>query len=125
MPISYTIDLQQRVILESWVGPITVGHLREYWTRLMDDPLAMAIRRSVADLRGSDFQFSSDELLHLIQKLLVPKLHGLTWVSALVVDDPSFFGMGQQYQAYAQTFSQNQIFRGRAEAIDWALAQTL
>ena len=58
MPISYTVDTERRIILDSWDGDVTTKDISDYWYRLSHDKRAVAIRRSVTDLRGLNALFT-------------------------------------------------------------------
>ena len=122
MPIAYSIDHDRRFILERWTGDITAADLGEYWTRYLADPDVMAIRRTLADLRQCRILFRGTDLSNLVKSLVIPRLEGRGWKTAIVVDDPLQFGTSRQYQVFAESYSQDSIFYEPAAAEAWLLA---
>jgi len=121
MPITYTIDEKSGVILESWQGTITADDLAAYWRGLLADPAAMALRRTVADLRRSRLAFSGAELMQLVDEIATPRLAGSSWKTAIIVDTPDQFGVSRQYQVYAEHYSRDAIFHDPDAALRWVL----
>jgi hypothetical protein len=87
MPITYTIDPENKLITEVWVGAIDAACLADYWSRLLADQEVMEIRKTLVDLRRADILFTGPDLLRLIQTLVLPALRGRHWKSALVVEN--------------------------------------
>lgn len=119
MPISYTIDSAIRVIFETWNGEVTAADLESYWKRYLDDPEVMKIRTTLVDLRAAEILFRSVELDHLVKTLVLPKLAGRKWKSALLVGGPVQFGVSRQYQVFADFYSYDSIFHDRDRALEW------
>jgi hypothetical protein len=125
MPIQYRIDRDAGIIEETWEGTVAIRDLQEYWRGYLADPDVLALRRTVVDLRAADIAFSGAELAALVRSAVVPVLAGRQWRSALVVSHPVQFGVGRQYQAFAETYSQDAIFAEIAAATAWLRAQPL
>ncbi len=125
MPIAYRIDQSAGIIEETWTGTVTIEHLRDYWRDYLADTDVMALRRTVVDLRAADIAFTGAELASLIRSDVLPVLGGRGWASALVVSHPVQFGVGRQYQAFAETYSTDAIFADVEAATGWLLAQSL
>lgn len=119
MPITYTIDEAQGVIFETWTGEISSADLAEYWRRYLADPKVLALRRTLADIRGCNHQFTGEELDRLIHDLVIPVLKGRDWKTAIVAENGGQYGLSRQYQAFADSFSRDAIFSSPDEALAW------
>jgi hypothetical protein len=122
MPISYAIDHQQGVILETWSGEVAAEDLAEYWRRYLAEPAVLAIRKTLVDLRRSRILFTGAQLAGLVEGVVVPILRGRDWKTALVTDDPVQYGVSRQYQVFAQTYSYDSIFTDPDAAMTWLLS---
>jgi hypothetical protein len=121
MSIAYSIDKRAGIILEVWTGEVTAMDLADHWNRLLTDPDALALRRTLVDLRNCDLAFSGDELFDLIRGVAVPRLNGKEWRSALLIDDLVQFGVSRQYQSFAHMYSDDAIFRDEHAALKWLI----
>jgi hypothetical protein len=119
MPITYTIDRGKKLMFETWTGEVQAADLATYWKRLLADPEALEIRRTVVDLRASDIRFSGLEFESLIKTLVLPVLKDRKWTTAIVVDKPTQYGVSRQYQAFADRYSKDSIFHSVEEAEKW------
>ena len=122
MPISYSIDTVHRIVRTVWTDAVTVADLRSHWLRYLDDAVVMALRRTLTDLRAADLQFSGEELYEVIRDVVLPRLEGIGWKTAILVAQPDQFGVSRQYQVFAQ-YSEDAIFHDEARALAWLLAQ--
>ena len=125
MPISYTIDAGRRLILETWRGDVDACQLGEYWTKLLDDEQAVAIRRNLSDLSDCEIRLTTEEMWSLVSWILIPRQTGRKWATAIVVGKPSTHGISRHFQAFADTFSHDQIFTDYAAACEWILGQEI
>jgi len=91
----------------------------------LQDEQAMALRKSLSDLRGATLLFSEQELHLVVREVVVPLLKGRDWISAIVVRTPAQFQMGSRYQGFALAYSRDAIFSGLDEAKRWLLNQQL
>ncbi|MES2522471.1 MAG: hypothetical protein V4617_07235 [Gemmatimonadota bacterium] len=123
MPIQYTIDTECGVIEETWNGSITIRDLSEYWSRYLSDPDVLGLRRTVVDLREADIAFTGAQLEMLVQSMVIPALNGMAWTTAIVVSEPVQFGVGRQYQVFAQRYSRDSIFDDMGKAKAWLIEQ--
>ena len=119
MPITYTIDREQKLISEVWTGEIRAADLAEYWKQYLCDHDVMEIRRTIVDLRQAVILFNGSEMDNLIQSIVLPALKGKDWKTAIVVDSPLQFGISRQYQVFAGHYSKDSIFRSMEEARSW------
>ncbi len=119
MPITYTIDREEKIITEVWTGEIQAKCLEEYWKRYLDDPEVLAIRRTIVDLRQATILFKGSDLDVLIQSIVLPALQGRDWKTAIVVETPLQHGVSRQYHAFADRYSKDAIFYNMEEARNW------
>ena len=125
MPISYTVDTERRLVLETWRGDVDASQLGEYWTKLLDDEQAVAIRRNLSDLSDCEIRLTTEEMWSLVSWILIPRQAGRKWATAIVVGKPSTHSISRHFQAFADTFSHDQIFTDYAAAYEWILRQEI
>ena len=101
MPITYTVDRDQKLITEIWTGDVHANDLEAYWIQYLKDPDVMAIRRTIVDMRRAVIHFHGSQLAALVDSIVLPALQGRNWKTALVVENPIHFGVSRQYQAFA------------------------
>lgn len=123
MAIEYTIDHERSVILETWLGAVTAQELANHWRRLLVDPDALAIRRTLVDLRNCTIEFTGSDLASMVTSVAVPLLAGRDWKSALLIEKTVHFGVSRQYQVFAENYSQDAIFYDEEDAMRWLLSQ--
>ena len=119
MPIAYTIDRDKRLIFETWTGDVHAIDLAAYWKKYLADPEVLEIRRTVVDLRAAVVRFSGLDFVFLIESFVLPALKDRKWTTAIVVTEPSQFGVSRQYQAFAARYSTDSIFASVEEAEKW------
>jgi hypothetical protein len=119
MPITYTIDQQQKIIFTKWDGVIDATEISRHWTELLADTMALEIRTSIADIRSTDLQFTGDELHTIVLTQVIPALKGRDWTCAIVVAKPVQYGTSRQYQVFAQSYSSDNIFFDYEAGLAW------
>jgi hypothetical protein len=124
MPISYSIDSQLGIILETWVGNVSAKDLSEYWKNYLANPEVLSLRRTLVDLRQAYPTFTGSELSDLISRIVDPILQGRDWKTAIIVDRPVQFGISRQYHAFAEHYSRDAIFSDPTSALKWLTSQT-
>lgn len=122
MPITYSIDRENRVIEEKWTGTIGKDDLADYWKRYLEDPLVLDIRRTIVDLQEAVIIFTGHQMEALITSIVLPALKGRDWKTAIVVDKPHQFGVSRQYQVFAGRYSKDAIFNNMYDARAWLLS---
>lgn len=122
MPITYSIDREEKIIMETWVGTVDKDVLAEYWKLYLDNPDVMEIRRTIVDLRESEIIFTGSQLQHLVNSIALPALNGRAWKTAIVAKNSLQFGISRQYQVFAEVYSEDTIFNSIDEARDWILS---
>jgi hypothetical protein len=125
MPISYAIDPLHALLEEVWVGEIFTGDIRAHWQGVMQDPVAMNLRRSLVDLRKARFRLAPGELRQLVEGVILPHLGLRDWTSAIVLSSRAQLQSTAEYQAVAQIYSYDSIFSDMAMARSWLLRQHL
>lgn len=124
MPITYIVDPDHRFIVETWTGSVGREDLRKHWRVYLADAEVLDIRRTLVDLREAAIQFTGEEMDALIAAVVLPKLEGRTWKTAIVVDCPVQFGVSRQYQVFAERYSTDSIFSDPQSAVAWLLRET-
>src|SRR4051812_28484946 len=119
MPISYSIDHRNGVIVETWTGDIDATELGDHWRRYLADPEVLAIRKTLVDMRHCTVLFTGTQLSDLVRSVVEPNLQGKQWKTAIIVDEPVHFGISRQYHAFAESYSTDSIFDDRDAALRW------
>lgn len=119
MTITYVVDAEHGAVLSHWEGDVTAAELRAHWTAVLDDPAARAVARTIADLRKARPAFTGTELRDAVSSIAAPRLRGLSWTNAIVVDDPVQYGVSRQFQVFSELLSENAIFASVEEALVW------
>jgi len=125
MPITYSIDHKLGIVRETWTGEITVDDVRAAWTHYLTDPEILALRATLADVRGASFKFSAWDVRRLIQTLVDPMLRGRDWITAIVLSGPSQLDMTRHYQELAEHYSRDAIFFSEGEALQWLIHERI
>jgi hypothetical protein len=123
MPIAYFVDTERGVVFSKWDGAVTADDLAQHCKKLFSDERAIAIGRSVADMRGAVIEFSGDDMRQVTGEMVVPAFQKRRWMTAVVVDGPTHYGVTRQFQAHADAFGRSAIFDNEAEALAWLLAK--
>ena len=121
MPITNSIDKLNGIILEVWTGEVSAADLAAYWKQLLVDLDALAIRRTLVDLRNGAISFSGDELYYLVRAIAEPMLEGRDWRTALLVTNAHQYAVSRQYQSFATFYSSDAIFHDKDAALKWLL----
>ena len=125
MPITYQASPSDGFVTAVWIGDISSADLREHLGRLLQDETAMALRKSLSDLRAATLLFSEQDLQLAVREVVAPLLKGKDWISAIVVRTPTQFQMGSKYQGIALAYSNDAIFSNLDEAKRWLQKQQL
>jgi len=119
MPITYSIDHDQKLITEIWTGDIRAEDLKAYWKQYLDDPDVLSIRRTIVDLRRATIHFTGSQLGMLVHEIVLPRLKGKDWKTAIVIEKAVQFGVSRQYQVFAESYSKDAIFISVEDARKW------
>ena len=124
MPFSYTIDHENRCVYETWTGEITAKDLADFWRRFLADPVVLAIRRTIVDLRACRLLFNREQLTDLVENIVLPVMNGKTWKSAIVIADSIQFEVTRQYHVLAESYSRDSVFSTPEAAMAWMQTQS-
>jgi hypothetical protein len=121
MPITYTVDRDQKLITEIWTGDVHGSDLGAYWTEYLKDPDVLKIRRTLVDLRQAVIHFNAYELSILVGNIVFPVVYDKRWKwkTAIVVGNTAQFKVSRQYQALAKYYSEDAIFDTVEQARNW------
>ncbi len=123
MPIVYSIDRENGCVVETWTGDVTAKELAAHWRHYLADAEVLALRRTLVDLRNCRITFTAAELSQLVERLVLPALHGMNWRTAIVVGEPNHFEISRQYHVVAESYSQDSIFSTPEAALAWLRTQ--
>jgi hypothetical protein len=123
VPITYRISSSEDLISEVWLGDVSIVDLRDHWGRLLQDERALALRRTLVDMRGATVLFSDHELGVAVRDVAKPMLNGKNWLTAIVVRTPKQFHISSRYQGLAVAYSRDVIFSDVEEATRWLQKQ--
>jgi hypothetical protein len=123
VPIAYSIDRENGCVIETWTGDVTARELGAHWRGYLADPDVLALRRTLVDLRNCRIAFTASELSQLVERLVLPALHGMNWRTAIVVGDPDHFQMSRRYHVVAESYSQDSVFSTPEAALAWLRTQ--
>ena len=112
MPITYTIDHDQKLITEIWTGDVEGGDLEAYWKHYLKDPDVLKIRCTLVDIRQARIRFNAHQLSILVGNIVFPVLYdrNLKWKTAIVVGNTAQFRVSREYHALAKHYSDDSIF---------------
>jgi hypothetical protein len=122
MPITYTVDTEQNVVLVTWRGDVTGDEYRAHLRTMLQDPDALRAGRSLTDLREANVLAHGAELNAILDAEALPRLGGRQWKTAVLVSSNVNFGVARQYQILAESENTDGVFRDYAEALAWLLA---
>ena len=123
MPIVYSIDRENGCIVETWTGDVKAQELATHCRPNVHDYELLALRRTLVDLRNCRIAFTAAELSQLVERLVLPVLHGMNWRTAIVVGDPNHFEISRQYHVVAESYSQDSVFSTPEAALAWLRTQ--
>lgn len=121
MPISYSIDEKNAIIHEIWTGDITITDLNMYLEEILKNENALFFRKTLVDMRESTINFTGEELDESINTIILPRLAGRDWKTAIIVAKAVHFGVSRQYHVFAEHYSKDSIFFDPDEAFRWLM----
>ena len=119
MPISYSVNHQDRLVRVTWTGDVDGAAFAAHLKRVFLDPEAMQYRRSLADVRGVNLLMSGWELEASFKKEAEPSLRTSVWTVAILVDSEVQFGVARQFEIFGEGFIRSAIFEDEAMALEW------
>ena len=119
MPITYSVDAQQNVVLVTWEGDVTADDYGAHLRTMLQDPDALRAGRSLIDLRQANVLMSGIELNAVMNAEATPLLAGRLWKTAVLVNSSLNFGIARQVEMLSESESSDSVFRDYAAAIAW------
>ena len=120
-PIRYRIDDARGLIFETWEGEISAVDLRNFLATYLDDPKVLELRRTLGDLRLAEIKFTGSDLMNIVSNVVIPRLRGASWKTAILVSKPVQYGVSRQWQVFAESFSEDSLFYDIDDAMTWLL----
>lgn len=117
MPIRYTVDPLQRLVLADCSGALTLLDLRETAVRVAREPFFQPTFSLLFDLTGvTDFQVDAAGLGEYLRSGVDPSSNAAR--RAFVVSSREAYGLARLFQSFAGGLNVA-IFPSRAEAFAW------
>ena len=121
MPITYTVDKQQNVVLVTWQGDVTEDEYRAHLRAMLQDADALRAGRCLTDLTHATSLLSGSQLNAVANSEAVPLLGGRPWKTAVLVGSTVNYGVARQYQILSESEQTDSVFRSRDAALAWLL----
>ncbi len=119
MPITYTVDKEQNVVLVTWQGDVTGDEYRAHLRKMLQDPDALRAGRSLTDLRQANVLLRGTELEAIGSAEATPRLLGRQWKTAVLVSSAVNYGLARQYEMLSQSEDTDCVFLDHAAALAW------
>jgi len=124
MPVTFTIDVKERIIRTSCVGYVTLQEVIDHFRVLEQDPDCPDYLDVILDLTETTSVPRSYQIAavpHEIKRIQSKVRFG---VCAMVADRDVIFGMLRMFEGMAQPyFRETRVFRGTPEAEAWLMSQ--
>ena len=122
MPISYSIDPEQKLVTSRIWGIVTNDEVDEHNRQLRNDPRFDPTYRQLADMTGVTRNVVTTTN---VQQTARDQYFAPGTRRALLVADDTTFGLCRMYETYAESVGQVlTVFRDRKKAEDWLGLQT-
>ena len=122
MPITSKIDKEQRLVLTTGSGIVTLQEILDHQKRLRSDPEFDSTFDQLGDFTpATSLDLTSAEVETVASGTLFAK----TSRRAFVANDATMFGVGRMFEAYREmsgTGEQVKIFYDRDSALKWLLS---
>jgi hypothetical protein len=117
MPVSYTIDANQKLVVSRLWGTVTEDEIHEHNTRLRNDPAFDPNYRQLTDLRGLiDTKVSTG----VVRETARDQYFAANVKRAFVAETDFAFGMARMFAVHAESSGQTiEVFRDMPEAVRW------
>ena len=116
MPITYSVDKKQNVVLVTWQDDVTKDDYRAHLKTMLQDPDALRAGRSLVDLRRANVLLSGADLVAIGDAEAAPRLGGRQWRTAVIV---SSYVLTTQYGIFVQSENTDCVFLDQAAALAW------
>lgn len=123
MPASCTIDSVAGVVTTTVRPPVTAKELSDELRRVIESPDFRPGLNGVADVRGTDAEWTPNDLRMVADVLKAHREDILPSRTAIVVSGDAEYGMARMFQGLSGTTSvETAIFRDMDEAKAWLSA---
>jgi hypothetical protein len=123
MPAFYKIDKENRLVISTGTGVLTMADALEHQKRLLKDP---DFERSFSQLldftQVTDVQLSAEEIRSLSQATVF----SANSRRAFLVNSDLKFGLARMFAVFRETFGEKgiRVFRNSDDALDWVLGKS-
>ena len=121
MPIEYHIDRELNLVLKRFTGDVDIAQLKRHWEELITDNESVSIAAWLTDIREAKIRYNGPELERLVRSVIEPRMKGVRWISAVVVNAGVQYGVTNQFSVYASGKAIVATFLSREEALEWVL----
>jgi hypothetical protein len=120
MPVTYQIDLANRLIHTQCTGPLTVAEVVDHFRVLEHDPSCPDYVDVLLEVRDGTTVPKSEELRHVVHAIERVRPRVEFGVCAIVARTDALFGMMRMFEVFAEgQFRKTQAFRTIGEAEVW------
>lgn len=120
MPITY--EIRGDHVFERWLDVITADEVRAHFLALLNDPIALRIRRSLVDVRLTEATFRGSDISLLVHTIMRPALEGTPWRSGVVARSALEIGLARQLTLLAAGVLVLRTFEDEESALAWMLS---
>ena len=124
MPVTYTIDLERRLVFSSASGNVTAAEILNHQNLLMRDPDFDPTFRQLLDFSGTtNVSVSSDE----VRMLATRNFFARGSRRCIVAPTAEIFGLARMFQTFRELSGgeeEIQIFKDRNEAWHWLFSES-
>ena len=123
MPSSYKIDKENRLVISTGTGVLTMADALEHQKQLLKDP---DFERSFFQLldftQVTDLELSAEEIRNLAQATVF----SANSRRAFLVNSDLKFGLARMFAVFRETFGEKgiRVFRNLDDALDWVLGRS-
>ena len=126
MPVTYQIDLANRLIRTQCTGPITVAEVLNHFRLLEQDPSCPDRVDVLLEVRDGTTVPTSGELRNVTWEIATMRGRVQFGICAIVAPTNVLFGMMRVFKVYSEDyFRETEVFRDLSEAEVWLAAQRL
>jgi hypothetical protein len=119
MPLKYSIDKEQRLVVLTGTGNLTFDEVKEQQDRLLEDPDLNPDFDQLVDLTAvTVYAVTADEAVTLARR----RVFSPASRRALVARDPATYGLARMMQTHrgiAKVQAEAGVFYDRKEALAW------
>lgn len=124
MPVTYTIDADEKVIRTTCTNPLSLQDVLDHFRELRDDPGFSGTMDVLLDVNAVEGPPERAEMGPIITELGAVAEKASFRVCSIVAGRDAMFGMMRVFEVFASRyFRAIRVFRGLADAEQWLLAQ--